>query len=103
MSAAAQNEDTPDETVADNPALNRYEIRADGQTLGFAAYQKQADGAVVFTHTEIDEAYEGHGLGSRLARGALAGVRAEGRSVVPLCPFIKGYIDRHPEFQSLVQ
>jgi predicted GNAT family acetyltransferase len=89
--------------VTDNESLERYELRADGEVLGFAAYRLRYDGAVVFTHTEIDEAHEGRGLGGRLARGALEDVRAAGRAVVPRCPFIKGYIDRHPEFQDLVR
>ncbi|HEU5158249.1 MAG TPA: GNAT family N-acetyltransferase [Streptosporangiaceae bacterium] len=103
MSAAAENENTPAETVADNAAMDRYEIKTDGQVLGFAAYRTRPDGAVVFTHTEIDGAHEGQGLGSRLARGALEDIQAAGGSVVPRCPFIKGYIDRHPEFQGLIR
>jgi predicted GNAT family acetyltransferase len=91
------------ETVTNNESLERYELRADGEVLGFAAYRLRYDGAVVFTHTEIDEAHEGRGLGGRLVRGALEDVRAAGRAVVPRCPFIKGYIDRHPEFQDLVR
>jgi predicted GNAT family acetyltransferase len=104
MSAAAENENAPSETVANNESMERYELRADdGEVLGFAAYRLRHDGAVVFTHTEIDEAYEGRGFGGKLARGALEDVQAAGGSVVPWCPFIKGYIDRHPEFQSLVR
>jgi predicted GNAT family acetyltransferase len=102
MSAAADNDNTPDETVTNNASLERYELRADGAVLGFAAYRLRHDGAVVFTHTEIDEAHEGRGLGGRLARGALEDVQAAGRAVVPRCPFIKGYIDRHAEFQHLI-
>jgi uncharacterized protein len=102
MSAAADDENTSHETVVNNESTGRYELRADGGVLGFAAYRMRHDGAVVFTHTEIDEAHEGRGLGTRLARGALEDVRAAGRTVVPRCPFIKGYIDRHPEFQDLV-
>jgi predicted GNAT family acetyltransferase len=89
--------------VTKNSEENRYEIRDDGQVVGFAAYRPRPDGVIVFTHTEIDEAYEGQGLGSRLARGALEDVRASSGSVVPQCPFVQGYIDRHPEFQDLVQ
>jgi uncharacterized protein len=92
------------ETVANNESLGRYELRDDeGQVLGFAAYRLRWDGAVVFTHTEIDEAHEGRGLGGKLARGALEDVQAAGGSVVPRCPFVKSYIDRHPEFQGLVK
>jgi predicted GNAT family acetyltransferase len=103
MSAAADNDNTPAETVTNNASLGRYELRADGAVLGFAAYRLRHDGAVVFTHTEIDEAHEGRGLGGRLARGALEDVQTAGRAVVPRCPFIKGYIDRHPEFQDLIR
>jgi uncharacterized protein len=102
MSSAADDDSTLDEIVTNNASRERYELRADGAVLGFAAYRLRHDGAVVFTHTEIDEAYEGRGLGSRLARGALEDLQAAGRAVVPRCPFIKGYIDRHPEFQDLI-
>jgi uncharacterized protein len=87
--------------VQNNAERHRYEIRADGEVAGFAAYRMR-DGAVVFTHTEIDEAYEGQGLGSALAKAALDDIRASGAAVVPLCPFIKGYIDRHDEYADLV-
>ena len=87
--------------VKNNPARNRYEIRVGDSVAGFAAYRPRDD-AVVFTHTEIDEAYEGQGLGSALARAALDDVRASGGAVVPRCPFLKGYIDRHPEYRDLV-
>jgi predicted GNAT family acetyltransferase len=56
----------------------------------------------VFTHTQIDDAYEGHGIGSTLARGALDDVRRRGGSVVAQCPFIASYIDRHPEYADLL-
>jgi len=94
---------TENEHIENNTRLDRYEITIDGQVLGFAAYRPRRDGAIVFTHTEIDEAYEGHGLGGKLARAALEDVRASGGSVVPDCPFIEGYIDRHPEFRDLVR
>jgi predicted GNAT family acetyltransferase len=87
--------------VSDNAAESRYEIRVDGRLAGFAQYRVR-DGAVVFTHTEVDEEYEGQGVGSALARGALDDVRSRGARAVPLCPFIKGYIDRHPEYRDLV-
>ena len=57
---------------------------------------------VIFTHTEIDPAYEGQGLGSKLAGGALDFARAAGHPVVPLCPFIASYIERHPEYDGCV-
>ena len=89
--------------VTDNPAENRYEARVDGELAGFAAYHLTRS-SIVFTHTEVDPAFEGHGVGSSLARFALDDVRAKGeRDVVPVCPFIHGWIDDHPEYADLVR
>lgn len=90
-----------DVRVADNPEQGRFEISVDGQLAGFADYRRRP-GRVVFTHTEIDPAYQGRGLGGRLAREALEAARAEGSAVTPLCPYIAGYIREHPEYVALV-
>jgi predicted GNAT family acetyltransferase len=91
----------PQLSVQDNPAARRYEITLDGEVVGISAYIPAA-GRIVFTHTEIDEALEGQGIGSRLARDALDDVRARGLRVTARCPFIAGYIKRHPEYQDLL-
>lgn len=90
-----------DATVEDNPDEGRFEVIVDGEVAGFAEYRRDGE-RFVFTHTEVDDAYEGEGLGSALASGALDAVRAAGGRVVPLCPFIAGYIDRHDEYSDLV-
>ena len=87
--------------VHDVPDRARYEVTVDGRVAGFAAY-RETSGVRVFTHTEVDDDYEGQGVGSALARGALDEARAAGRRVVALCPFIAGYISRHPEYADLV-
>lgn len=88
--------------VQDNPAENRYEALVDGQLAGIAVYGLGAH-AIVFLHTEVADAYEGQGVGSALARGALDDVRAKNeRDVVPLCPFIKTWIEKHPDYQDLL-
>jgi predicted GNAT family acetyltransferase len=87
--------------VRNNRDRSRYEILVDGELAGFAQYVMRG-GRIVFVHTEIDDAYEGKGVGSELAKGALDDVRSRGLPVVPICPFIAGYIDRHPEYQDLV-
>ena len=92
----------PDIEVSDNSDERRYEARIDGALAGVAEYQR-TDKLVVFTHTEVDEAYEGKGVGGALARFALDGIRAEGtHKVLPLCPFIKGWIGKHPDYVDLV-
>lgn len=88
--------------ITDNAGKSRYEIRLDGELAGFAEYER-GEGAVIFTHTEVDSAFEGKGVGGSLARGALDDVRAKGLSVVPLCPFIKKWIGKHPDYQDLVR
>ncbi|GAA1975707.1 GNAT family N-acetyltransferase [Nocardioides panacihumi] len=91
-----------DVEVRDNPAENRYEAWLDGELAGIAVYGR-SEHAIVFLHTEVDDKFEGKGVGSALARGALDDVRAEGqRDVVPLCPFIKAWIDKHPDYQDLL-
>ena len=83
--------------VTDNPRLGRFEIRLDGELAGSAFYRLQAD-RIVFTHTEVDSAYEGRGLGSKLASDALSAAKDRGLTIVPECPFIKSYVKRHPEY-----
>jgi predicted GNAT family acetyltransferase len=91
-----------DVQVTDNPAESRFEARVDGELAGFAAYDA-TDDLIVFTHTEVFDAFEGQGVGSALARGALDEVRSDGtRKVLPRCPFIRGWIEKHPDYQDLV-
>jgi uncharacterized protein len=95
-------EGSPDEAeVVDVPEKSRYELRLDGRLIGLAAYRRR-DGCIAFTHTEVDESCEGRGFGSRLVGVALEDALREGLEVVPLCPFVAHYVERHPEYESLV-
>jgi predicted GNAT family acetyltransferase len=87
--------------VTDNADLERYEITADGAPAGFTAYRRRT-GLIAFTHTEIDPAFEGRGLGGQLVRAVLEDARAQGLLVLPFCPFVNAYIQRHPEYAGLV-
>jgi predicted GNAT family acetyltransferase len=93
---------TADPAVVNEEERHRYEITADGQVAGFADYRLRPDGTVIFTHTQIEPAFDGRGLGSVLARAALDDVRRRQVKLVPRCPFIAGYIERHPEYRDLV-
>jgi predicted GNAT family acetyltransferase len=68
--------------------------------VGFSAYRLVSDG-IIFTHTEVDPAFEGRGIGSRLAAGALDDVRARGLRMTVKCPFIAAYLRRHPEYGDI--
>ena len=87
--------------VADNPEKRRYEALVDGAIAGCVFYQ-QREGELALVHTEVADEFEGQGVGSRLAAGTLDDIRARGLRIRPLCPFIAGYIERHPEYRDLV-
>jgi uncharacterized protein len=87
--------------LADDADGERFVARLDGAVVGAAYYVRRGD-RIVFTHTEVDDAHEGHGIGSALARYALDAARAEGKRVVPRCPFIAAYIARHADYADLV-
>ncbi|WP_312842700.1 GNAT family N-acetyltransferase [Stutzerimonas nitrititolerans] len=88
-------------TVRQDAAQQRYELWVEDKPLGFAAYSEQGE-QMVFTHTEVDLSLSGQGLGSVLAKGALEDARRRGKRVVPQCEFIAKYIERHEEWQDLV-
>ncbi|MBQ1115990.1 GNAT family N-acetyltransferase [Streptomyces sp. C3-3] len=90
--------------VVDHLEKSRYEIFAgdDGTEIaGFAEY-RLSEGALAFIHTETEPRFAGRGLGGLLARGALDDARARGLHVLPYCPFIRGWIGKHPEYADLV-
>ena len=86
--------------VRDNKAASRFELDAEGH-VAFSDYKRQG-GVVTIMHTEVPKELGGKGIGSRLAHGLLDLLRAEGAKVKPLCPFVKGYIEKHPEYADLL-
>lgn len=87
--------------IADEADKKRYEIRADGEPAGFVTYRLKA-GLIELVHTEIDEEVEGHGLGGRLIAFALDDARERGLEVLPTCPFVNDYVQRHRQYVDLV-
>ncbi len=88
-------------TVSENAEMTRYEAAAGADVVaGFAEYRDR-DGVRVFTHTEVDDAFSGQGVASTLVRGAVHDVRERGLRLHAECPFIKGWLDKHPEYADL--
>lgn len=92
--------DTDTVTVTDAADRNRFEAHVSGELAGFAQYVRTAE-LVVYPHTEVDPAFEGRGVGGALARAALEDARERGLLVLAICPFIGGWMGRHPEFADL--
>lgn len=87
--------------VTRDTSQNRYVLLVNGQTLG-AAYYREEDDRVIFTHTEVDSSLEGKGLGSKLVRGALDDAKGRGKKIVPVCEFIAAYVGKHSEWDNVV-
>ena len=87
--------------VVDNPEESQFEANVDGH-VAFVSYLRRGD-TIFFTHTEVPKALEGRGVGSALARAVLDRARSERWKVVARCPFIAKYVERHPEYQSLLR
>jgi hypothetical protein len=84
--------------VTDNPGASRFELRADGR-LAELIYRIRGD-RLVLVHTEVPVELEGHGIGGRLVTAAAGRAAREGLTLVPLCPFARGWLERHPETAS---
>jgi uncharacterized protein len=88
-------------TVRDNPELRRYEAIVDGELAGSILYRQRED-TLFLVHTEVEEEFEGQGIGGRLVAATLDDIRARGLQIVPFCPFVKAYLERHPEYEDLL-
>ena len=100
-SAQVGSGDATDATVVDSFEQSRYEILLGGELAGVLHYRRHG-GRVELAHTEIDQAFEGRGLAGRLASAALEDARGRSTPVVVTCPFVAGYLDRHPEYKELL-
>jgi uncharacterized protein len=79
----------------------RYELWVDGTMAGRLEYRLMP-GRIVLEHTEVEPEFDGRGFGSRLARTALDDARGAGLRVIPLCPFVRSWLKRHPEYEDLI-
>ncbi|MDZ7362002.1 MAG: N-acetyltransferase [candidate division KSB1 bacterium] len=90
-------------TVRNNTADRRFELMIEGKLSMIEYLMADENTAIVFAHTEVPEELEGRGIASRLAKAALEFAKSKELAVIPLCPFVKSYIHRHPEYQPLVK
>lgn len=84
-----------DVDVTDNQDGSQLEIRADGE-LAELVYRTRA-GRLILVHTGVPESLSGRGLGGELVRAAIGKAAAAGMTIVPLCPFARSWLERHPD------
>lgn len=94
-------EATTDDDVVKDTDASRYELTADGGLAGVALYEEDGEG-ITFVHTVIAQAFQGRGLGGRLARAALDDARRRGQTVVPECPYIAEFLRSHGDWDDIV-
>jgi len=87
--------------VRQNISANRFEVQVENH-IAVLNYSQHGN-IITFTHTGVPAELEGRGIGSQLAHAGLEYARENTFKVVPLCWFVAGYIERHPEYQSLVK
>lgn len=97
----AMGDDTANVRVELAPEARRYEIHVDDRPAGYVGYHRYGD-EIAFLHTEVSGDFEGMGLGSKLARHVLDDAAEHDMQVLPYCPFISGWIGKHPEYTALV-
>jgi predicted GNAT family acetyltransferase len=86
--------------VVDNEARRRYELQLEGG-VAFIDYTNAGD-VRTLTHAEVPVALRGGGIAARLTAGALELARGRGLKVVPRCPYVADFINRHPQYQDLL-
>lgn len=90
MSTSVTRESNPD----------RFEITTEGRVAGFTQFTDHA-GRRVFSHTEIGEDFGGQGLGGIVVGEAIEATREDGLLIVPLCPYVKTWLTKHPEHSDV--
>ncbi len=88
-------------SFANDERHGRYHVMHGNRLIAFSEYELEP-GRIVFTHTVVRPEFEGQGIGSRLARFVVEDARARGLRITPVCPFVRAYLRRHSEYESIV-
>jgi predicted GNAT family acetyltransferase len=91
----------PETVIRDNTVEDRFELFVNGMPAGVLAYRIQGE-KYALTHTEIDPEFEGRGMGSKLISGTLDQIRAAGHTILPICPFVLSFLQRHDDYLDVV-
>jgi uncharacterized protein len=86
--------------MINNPAEKRFELKV-GEDIA-ALYYSMFEGKLYLNHTEVPEALQGQGIAGKLVEGALEYAKAHSLPIVPMCPYASKYIQRNPQYQTLL-
>jgi uncharacterized protein len=87
--------------IEDDPSARRYRVWLGDEFAAYSEYENEP-GRIVFTHTVVRPKFEGRGIGTRLAKYAVNDARARGLRITPVCPFIRSWLERHDEYDPIV-
>ena len=85
----------------EDPSKGRYTVRLNGAEAEMT-WSRAGESLIIIDHTGVPDALRGLGVGQAMVQRAVKDARAEGRSIIPLCPFAKAQIARHPEWQDVL-
>jgi predicted GNAT family acetyltransferase len=88
-------------TIVDDGGASRYEARDNGELAGFIDYVVRRD-RIALIHTETLASYQGRGIAERLVRFALDDARGRSLRVIVICPYVRAFVERHPETHDIV-
>ncbi|MGK2316405.1 GNAT family N-acetyltransferase [Gordonia rhizosphera] len=89
--------------VTADPSAHRYQITTEGQLAGFTSYRDREVGGSserIFFHTEVAPEFGGQGLATTLIEHALDDTRAQGRTIIAVCPLVAAFLKKHPDYAA---
>lgn len=93
----------PETRLVNDTTARRYRLMLDDVEVGYSEYDPVAPASILIKHTEVLTQHEGKGLGSQLVHGMLDDIRAQGKTVIPICPYALNFIRRHHEYWDVVR
>lgn len=86
----------------EGPSKGRYLVRLDGAEAEMT-YSRAGESTIIIDHTEVPAALRGRSVGQALVRRAVEDARADGRLIMPLCPFARAQFSRHAEWRDVLK
>jgi predicted GNAT family acetyltransferase len=90
-------------TREDTPTGGRYVARIEGKPDAEMTFSKAGKSLLIVDHTGVPKELSGMGVGKALVEHMVMDARASGLKIVPLCPFTRGMLEKHKEWQDILK